>query len=303
MNFLHLRANVLAKIRAFFATKNVLEVETPLLCESTITAPYLYSLQVPIKAKQQKMYLQTSPEFAMKKLLAKGSGDIFQICKAFRDEELGKLHNFEFTILEWYRIGFDHHKLMTEMAELLQNILGNIEIEYISYAEMFAKFLNIDCFSAEISDLKKCAEKNGLTNLENFANEDKDTWLEILLTHFIEPHLGKNKITFIYDFPPSQAALAKIRNDNPKVAERFEVYINGVELANGFHELNDPIEQRTRFLDDLKKRQELNLPKIPLDEEFLALLPKMPDCAGVALGVDRLLMILANEKTIQDFII
>lgn len=301
------RDELLKKIRDFFAAKNVLEVETPLLCNSTITAPYLHSFStkcnLPGRAKQpQTLYLQTSPEFAMKKLLANGSGDIYQICKAFRDEERGKLHSPEFTILEWYRIDFDHHKLMDEMDELLQFTLNTATAERFSYAEIFAKYLQINCFTATTNDLMTCAKKNGFKDTEIFAEEDHDTWLQILLTHFIEPHLGKTVPAFIYDYPPSQAALAKIRNNSPKVAERFEVYINGIELANGFHELNNETEQRERFLHDLKMRQELGLPQIPLDEEFLKAVGKLPNCSGVALGVDRLLLLLTKANSLSEIL-
>jgi len=302
---LRLRAQLLKKIRDFFASRNVLEVETPLLCQSTITAPYLHSLTTRYHLPGQNnkpttLYLQTSPEFAMKKLLANGSGDIYQICKAFRDEECGALHNLEFTILEWYRIGFDHHKLMNEMDDFLQFTLNSSKAKRYSYAEIFQKYLNINCLAASNSELIECAKKNGFTDLAIFANEDKDTILQLLLAQFIEPHLGKKVPVFIYDYPPSQAALAQISTTEPKVGERFEVYINGVELANGFHELNKGQEQKERFLHDLKIRQKLRLPKIPLDNEFLEAVEKLPNCAGVALGVDRLLMLIAKVNSLSD---
>lgn len=306
-NILLAKAKLLKQLRDFFANKNVLEVQTPLLCKTTITAPYLHSFVT--KYNAENWYLQTSPEFAMKKLLASESGDIFQICKAFRDEEFGKLHNFEFTILEWYRIGFDHHKLMEEMNELIKLILKTNDAEKLSYEEIFLKYLNINPHLASPLELKNCAQKNNLPEINGMDENDKDLWLQLLLAHFIEPHLGQNNTpTFIYDYPASQAALAKIqivraRRAVPiKIAERFELYFKGIELANGFHELTDAVEQRQRFIEDNLKRKQLNLPEIPLDEELLTALPNMPNCSGVALGVDRLLMFLINTNKIQDVI-
>jgi lysyl-tRNA synthetase class 2 len=304
---LKLRAQLLAKIRDFFASRNVLEAVTPLLCQTTITAPYLHSLTTqyhfPGDHKNSKiLYLQTSPEFAMKKLIANGSGDIYQICKAFRDEELGRLHNFEFTILEWYRIGFDHHKLMDEMNEFLQFTLNTKKVERLSYAEAFAKYLQIDCFNTSSEILQKCAHEKGLQNNNNLKNEDIDTWLQLLFSYFIEPNLGEDQPTFIYDYPASQSALAKINKSNPKVSSRFEVYINGIELANGFHELNDAKEQKERFLADQKKRVTLGLPEIAIDEEFINAVGQLPNCAGVALGVDRLLLLLVNANSLEEIL-
>lgn len=299
-------ANLLAKIRAFFAARNILEVETPLLGKSTITDPNIQSIiarcHPPGSSKSQILYLQTSPEFAMKRLLAAGSGSIYQICKAFRDEESGRLHKPEFTMLEWYRIGFDHHDLMDEMDEFLGFVIDAKKAERLSYAEMFQKYLEINPHSASVLELQNCAAQNNLD--VSFAcdkSSDPDLWLNLLLTHLIEQHLGQNRPTFVYDYPKNQAALAKIRKDGEYfVAERFEVYINGIELANGFHELADADEQRTRFEKDLEKRREMNLSEIPLDEDFLAALKSgLPNCAGVALGVDRLCMIAKNLSDIS----
>jgi lysyl-tRNA synthetase class 2 len=297
------RAQLLAKIRDFFNQHGVLEVETPLLSHSSITDPNLHSFmtQYGMSRKQSDiLYLQTSPEFAMKRLLALGCGSIYQICKAFRNNEYGHQHNPEFTILEWYQVGFDHHKLMNEMDEFLHFILDSAPAEKLSYHQVFEKYLKLNPHTSSINELQKCALKNGLNNISEL---DRDGWLNILLTHFIEPYLGNNRPTFIYDFPASQAALAMISQSSPGVAERFEVYINGIEIANGFHELTDAKEQRQRFLTDLQKRRELNLPEIPIDENFLiALDGNFPNCAGVAVGVDRLLMLLMGTKSIRDVI-
>jgi elongation factor P--(R)-beta-lysine ligase len=300
-NILLAKAKLLKQIREFFALKNVLEVETPLLCKTTITAPYLHSFttKYKIQNKFETLYLQTSPEFAMKKLLANFRCDIYQICKAFRDEEFGRMHNFEFTILEWYRINFDHHQLMAEMNELIKLILNTNDAEKFSYEELFLKYLNINPHLASAAELKNCAHQNNLPEITGIDENDKDLWLQLLLSNFIEPHLGQNNIpTFIYDYPASQAALAKLRT--PKVAERFELYFKGIELANGFHELTDANEQRQRFIEDNIKRKQLNLPEVPLDEELLKVLPKIPNCSGVALGIDRLLMFLIKANTIQN---
>lgn len=293
------RAELLAKIRQFFADGNVLEVETPLICHSSITDPNLHSFITTYQfgSENKHLYLQTSPEFAMKRLLAAGSGSIYQICKAFRNEEYGRQHNPEFTILEWYRVGFDHHDLMQDMDKLLQFTLNTKPAEKISYKELFLKYLAIDPIQSSIEDLRACALNNNLSDIENL---DKDDWLNILLTHLIEPHLGQQQPTFIYDYPASQSALARINPENPEVAERFEVYINGTELANGFHELANSNEQRQRFLADLEQRKRLGLPVLPLDERFIDSLDDLPDCAGVALGIDRLLMLKLGAKSIED---
>ncbi|MCK4870003.1 MAG: elongation factor P--(R)-beta-lysine ligase [Gammaproteobacteria bacterium] len=289
------RAEVLAKIRAFFAARDVLEVETPLLTHSTIPDPNIASFKTTLNNKN--LYLQTSPEFAMKRLLASGTESIYQICKAFRYDESGKLHNPEFTMLEWYRVDFDHHALMQEMDALLHALLQTKPAEKITYQESFQKHLNIDPLNCSLDDLRTCAQQNGLNDIPDL---DKDGWLNILLIRFIEPHLGFTQPTFIYNFPKSQAALARINDD---VAERFEVYINGVELANGFHELSDTNEQRQRFIADLKKRAQLKLEQPPLDEYFLqALANNFPNCSGVALGIDRLLMLYTKTKAINEVI-
>jgi lysyl-tRNA synthetase class 2 len=292
------RAQLLAKIREFFATRNILEVETPLLDYSTIPDPNIHSFVA--KYGRKNLYLQTSPEFAMKRLLAKGTGSIYQICKAFRNEEAGAQHNPEFTILEWYHIDFDHHTLMDEMDELLHYILGAKPAQRFSYQQIFMQYLGVDPLASSIEKLQQCALKNGLNNIPDLTSDD---WLNLLLTHVIEPHLGQNQPTFIYDYPASQAALARISESDSRVAERFEVYIKGLEIANGFHELNNSQEQRQRFVHDLQKRRELGLAEIPIDEQFLqALDNNFPDCAGVAVGIDRLLMLLLDTRSIQDVI-
>jgi elongation factor P--(R)-beta-lysine ligase len=304
---LKLRSEILVKTRKFFADRQVLEVETPLLGKGTITDPNLHSLKTRIhlsgdNKNVQDFYLQTSPEFAMKKLLSKGGGSIFQIAKAFRDEEYGRLHRPEFTLLEWYRINFNHHDLMNEMDEYLNLILSASKAERLSYKDLFLRYLKIDPHLSTIGELKNCAEQNNLKISSELANnQDRDLFLNILLTHFIEPLLGHDHPTFVYDYPISQAALAHIRHDDVPVAERFEVYINGIELANGFHELTDAKEQRQRFLNDLEKRKKLHLPQVAIDEDFLTALEHgLPNCSGVALGLDRLIMLKADAKSLNE---
>lgn len=305
---LQMRAQILAKIRMFFAKRQVLEVETPLLCHATVTDVHLQSFSTSYypggNAAIDTLYLQTSPEYAMKRLLAGGSGPIFQICKAFRNEgESGRYHNPEFTMLEWYRPGFTHHDLMVETDELLQTILQTPKADQLSYAEVFKRYADIDPHTATAESLKKHTAKLGITELTDFVSDDRDSWLQLLMVHFIEPKIGQERPMMIYDFPVTQAALARIRHDHPTVAERFEVYFNGMELANGFHELTDVNEQEQRFRRDLKKREHLNYPVVPMDQLFLAALQHgLPACAGIALGIDRLMMLAMKANSLDDVI-
>ncbi len=298
------RAAILKKIRDFFHERGVLEVETPQLCHTSVTDPFIASIPVMVEQpsrQTQHYYLQTSPEYAMKRLLAAGSGAIYQIAKVFRQGEVGRYHNPEFTMLEWYRPGFDHHALMTEMDALLQVTLKLPAAERISYASLFSLHLNIDVHHASHAALQDCARAQGLVLGSDI--DDRDTWLQLLMAHCIEPHLGHERPCFIYDFPASQAALAKIQATTPPVASRFEVYIKGIELANGFHELQDANEQRRRFEANCVQRKTLGLATLPIDEYFLsALTHGLPDCAGVALGIDRLLMIATESNAIADVI-
>jgi len=285
------RAEIIHRIRLFFAERNILEVDTPLLQPATVTDPHIQSIST------DQGFLQTSPEYAMKRLLAAKCGDIFQICKAFRAEEQGRLHHHEFTLLEWYRIGFNHHALMDEVDALLQVILKTETAERLSYCQLFQKTFDIDPHHIDESILIALAEQQGLTGLEKM---DKDDWLQLLLSTVIEPQLGHDRPTFIYDYPIKQAALARIRPDKPPVAERFEVYVKGVELANGFHELTNAEEQTTRFKKDNALRDQLGLAQISIDSRFIeALNQGLPNCAGVALGIDRLILLALGEKNIE----
>jgi len=299
---LHHRAQCLQKIRQFFIERHVLEVETPLLSHATVTAPHLSSIPAyfqPIGSdNQQKVFLQTSPEYAMKRLLAAGSGPIFQLTKAFRQGEIGKRHNPEFTMLEWYRPGWDHHQLMDEMDEFLQTVLTCLPAKRLSYSQAFQQFLNLDPHTISLEELISYINTHAIK--AEWVN-DRDTLLDILFTHCIEPHFSQNRPCFLYDFPISQAALAKIcYEQQPPTASRFEVYFKGIELANGFHELQDSQEQRRRFENDLAYRKQHQLELLPIDERLLAALAHgLPDCAGVALGIDRLIMLALDCQTIS----
>ncbi|MBV9575811.1 MAG: EF-P lysine aminoacylase GenX [Gammaproteobacteria bacterium] len=294
---LRIRAQILKIIRDFFAARDVMEVETPLICHTSVTDTYIQSIPVLINQEKTPYYLQTSPEYAMKRLLAAGFGAIYQISKAFRQEEIGRWHNPEFTMLEWYRPGFNHHHLMDEMDTLLQLILQTPAAERKTYAELFQTYLQINPHQTSIAELSACAKQKQI-NIAAEINEI-DTWLTILMTHCIEPELGKNQPCFIYDFPASQAALARIEPGEPPVAARFEVYYQGIELANGFYELQDVNEQRKRFENNLLERKQAGLPLLKIDELFLAALHHgLPDCAGVALGIDRLIMLSTKSEHI-----
>jgi lysyl-tRNA synthetase class 2 len=297
------RAKIIAKIRAFFAERNVLEVDTPLMSHCTVTDPYVVGIPAIFKTygtEQEKIcYLQTSPEYAMKRLIAGGSGSIYQICKAFRQGEVGQLHNPEFTMLEWYRMGFDHHALMDEMDALLQCVLQVQPAERFSYGELFQTHLGFNPHTISAAALAQYVTENQIPL--NGVLSDKDAWLDLLWTHCIEPNVGMERPIFLYDYPVSQAALAKIRAGQPALASRFEVYYKGIELANGFHELQDAAEQERRFINDLAFRKQHGLPQLPIDERFLAALTHgLPDCAGVALGVDRLVMLALGSQTVAD---
>lgn len=289
------RANVLAQIRRFFAERNVLEVDTPAMSHATVTDIHLHTFQTefigPGYADGSKLYLMTSPEFHMKRLLAAGSGCIYQINKAFRNEENGRFHNPEFTMLEWYRVGFDHHKLMDEMDALLQVVLECGHAERMTYQQAFIDVLGVCPLEGTMAELKLAAEKLGLSDIAQ-PEEDRDTLLQLLFSIGVEGKIGQTAPAFVYDFPASQAALAKINQQDSRVADRFEVYFKGIELANGFHELDDPQEQLKRFEQDNAKRIEMGLSPQPIDHHLIAALNSgLPECAGVALGVDRLIML------------
>ncbi|TPW11900.1 MAG: lysyl-tRNA synthetase class II, partial [Halothiobacillaceae bacterium] len=301
------RAAVIQKIRRFFAERQVLEVETPILGAASATDPHIESLTTRYAvgtADDALFYLQTSPEFAMKRLLAAGSGDIFQISRVFRNGELGRLHNPEFTLLEWYRVGFDLHHLMDEVDQFLRKIAATGEAERLSYAEAFTRFTGgINPHTATLAELRCCVESQGIRLSESCVTYQRDEWLDLIISQLVSPHLGRGCPTFIYDFPASQAALARIRPGEVAVAERFEVFIDGIEIANGYYELLDPVEQQRRFQYDNRQREAMGLAPVVEDQALLAALQAgMPACAGVAIGVDRLLMGISGVSSIAEVI-
>jgi lysyl-tRNA synthetase class 2 len=299
---LALRAALLGRLRAFFAARGVLEVETPALLAGATSDPHIESLRTDV-AGVGRRFLHTSPEFAMKRLLAAGVGDVYQVCKVFRDGERGSRHNVEFTLLEWYRVGFDHHALMDEVAEFLRSMLGPRRVaaaERLSFREAFERHAGVDPFTANGEACARCLARAGVAAP---TGRDRDELIDLIAGEVVGPRLGWHGPTFVCDYPAQRAALARVRAGEPPVAERFEVYIDGVELANGFHELSDAGEQRRRFELDLRERARLGRPQVPLDEHLLAALATgLPDCAGVALGFDRLVMIAAGASTIDEVI-
>lgn len=309
LEVLKLRAWLLQSIRAFFFERGVLEVETPMLSSAATPDPALASFTTrytgPLFPRGQTLYLHTSPEFPMKRLLAAGSGSIYQVCKVFRDGEAGRRHNPEFTLLEWYRVGFDHHRLMDEAGELVMELLASSMAlqppERLTYRQAFRRHAGIDPFAAAPDEFGRAARTHGIRVSPGLGPvKDVDAWRDLLLTHVVEPKLGKGRLTFIHDYPASQSALARIQPGNPPVAARFELYLNGIELANGFHELADADEQRARFERQLGARATGGLAAVPMDEYLLAALKHgLPDCAGVALGFDRLVMLAAGAPTIE----
>lgn len=275
-----------------------------MLGRAGVTDPHLQNLESiftgPGHAQGLRLYLQTSPEYHMKRLLADGCGPIYQICKAFRNGEAGNRHNPEFTILEWYRPGWDHHALMDEIDELLSSILGVETGERLTFAGAFELHAGIDVLRASAAELGSCA-RDLLPGEAPDLGDDRNGWLDLLLSHALEPHLGHGRPSFVHDWPADRAALARVRPGDPPLAERFEVYVEGVELANGYHELIDPAEQRRRFESDLEARRRAGQPEPPIDERLLGALEHgLPNCAGVALGVDRLVMLAAGTRNIAD---
>lgn len=306
---LRLRAGLLAAVRHFFAERDVLEVETPLLSVAAIPSPHLASFATsycgPGAGAGQALYLHTSPEFPMKRLLAAGSGCIYQLARVFRNGEAGRRHNPEFTLLEWYRVGFDHHQLMLEVAQLVTELLSAYRTldapEWLTYEQAFQRHLGVNPHQTTVAELAACAERSDIWIPPTMPDDELDPWLDLLLTQRIEEHLGNNRLCFLYDYPAAQAALARVAPDNPAISERFELYLDGIELANGFHELGDAAEQRRRFSDENRARQAQGLPLMPIDENLLAALAAgLPDCAGVALGVDRLVMLAAGKTALHE---
>lgn len=305
LDALRLRAQINALIRRFFQQRQVMEVETPILSEAGNTDPNIASFHLEFSGRTDRAsrtrWLRTSPEFGMKRLLAAGVGDCYELGRVFRDGEAGGRHNPEFTLLEWYRVGWDHHQLMDEVAALLRAAMAlvgrTMTVEIASYRDMYNRHLDVDPMTDAESALRAALgdiriDPAGLT---------RDDWLDLLMTHRIQPSFRADHLTVVHDYPASQSALARIRAGDPPVAERFECYLGALELANGYHELTDAHEQRQRFDRDLGARAQRGEAVPPMDAKLLAALEHgLPQCAGVALGVDRLLMAMLGTDHIDE---
>lgn len=291
------RAQLYQRLREFFAQRQLLEIEAPVLGAAAVTDPFIESLETRIGPRHY--YLQTSPEYAMKRLLAAGSGPIYALGKVFRAGERGRRHNPEFTLLEWYRPGWDEHELMGEVADLLGELIPGLSVTKLSYRDWFENNLGLDPHRASASDLEALVRDS----IEiHTPKQDRDFWLDLLVTHKLEASLPRG-LTFIYDYPASQAALARLDRDaqGQTVARRFEAYLGGMELANGYWELTCADEQRRRFQADAERRRTLGLQAHTGDNKLLgALAHGLPESAGVALGVDRLLMCLTGARHIRE---
>ncbi len=299
------RAALLETTRRFFASRDVLEVDTPMVINAPVTDAHIHSAQVTFSGEPggaaRQFFLHTSPEYAMKRLLAGGVGDIYQICHVVRGLERGRVHNAEFTLIEWYRLGWTLEALMDEVEALVRAVLGERSNGRVgartSYREVFLRHLEIDPFDASLQTLTDAARAAGFAG----SSADRDELLELLMSVRIGPRLGREALTFVQSYPASQAALARLDPADRRAAQRFELYCEGVELANGFHELADAREQRARFERDIAERRRLGLPATALDERLLAALESgLPDCCGVALGFDRLVMLAEGAGCIDE---
>lgn len=301
----HKRAQMLTQIRQFFAERQVLEVQTPLMSQAGNTDVFVPSIStnVTVQDKPQTHYLHTSPEFAMKRMLASWKVAIYQICPVFRDNEVGSRHNSEFTMLEWYRPGFDLEALAAELSDLLTTVYGQSQnLTYYSYSQAFIDYVGIHPLTASLETIKAAAEKNALGGLD--LGEDRQGWLDVLFSHLVEPNLGYQSPTLITDYPPATAALAKVETDEQgnEVAKRFELYISGIEIANAYDELADGAALQARFEADNEERARRGLPIMPIDEHLVAACDDLPACSGIALGIDRLLMVVTGAKSIDEVI-
>jgi lysyl-tRNA synthetase class 2 len=298
---LEIRATMLRAAREYFAATRALEVETPTLSAAAVTDVHLAS--VAAVAMQKPCFLHTSPEYPMKRLLAAGCGDIWQICRVYRDGESGRWHNPEFTLIEWYRVGIDHHALMADVERLINTMLPAARqfdrAERLTYREAVQLHAGVDAFDDPTAVLIARLQSADV-EVPQSLRADRDGCLDLIMSVLVGPRLGLDRLSFIYDYPASQAALARARGP---VASRFEAYLDGIELANGFHELADANEQRSRFVQDVASRNARSLPPMPVDENFLAALARgLPECSGVALGFDRLVMCATGARHIDEVI-
>ena len=299
---MRLRAAVLRRLRRWFEDRGVLEVETPVLSSAGASDPHLENVSAQLDGRAY--FLHTSPESAMKRLLAGGSGDIFQVCHVFRAGELGQKHNPEFTMLEWYRLGHSLEDMMTDVESLTRDLCGIrrplVPFRRTSYQDLMRQFVDVDPFTAAVPELVDALDRNGIASPAGSPLE-RDELLDLLLATVVEPAMDPAQPLFVYHFPASQAALARILPGDPPVAERFELFFGGMEIANGFHELTDTVEQGRRFDRELARRAEEGSFVPARDDALLeALEAGLPDCSGVALGLDRLLMYIADVDKISD---
>jgi len=293
---------MLQDIRAFFAARNVMEVETPVLSSAATSELHLSSWQASTVTQPGSHYsLNTSPELAMKRLLAAGSGDIYQICKVFRADEQGRRHNPEFTLLEWYRLEFDLTSMMQEVELLLSALLGvqfKASAQMLTYQQAFVDVLGCDPLNTTSAQLRSVYRQHSTASIE--AELDQQEWLDLIMSELIEPRLPQDRLVFVTHYPAAQASLAQLDDSDPRVAKRFEVFFNGMELANGFEELTDYAEQHARMQQENLLRVQKGLPQVKLDHHFLsALQAGLPACSGVALGLDRVLMLIADKQDID----
>ncbi|MBI3237205.1 MAG: EF-P lysine aminoacylase GenX [Chlamydiales bacterium] len=297
------RADLFRKVRAFFLERNILEVDCPVLSQAAPIDLHIDVMQASVTA-QEIGYLHTSAEYGMKRLLAEGIGDIYQMSHVFRQAEIGSLHNPEFTMVEWYRLQLTFEEMIQETVEFIRLFLGNLPIRHLSYRKALLEYAGVDHLNANVEDLILCAAERGLSLDKSSSSWDKDTLLQLLLTHIVEPHLGKDRLDILSDFPASQAALSKIeKKEGEFVALRFEIYFNSMELANGYSELTDPIEQRKRLEKAVSDRISIGKDPLCIDENFLKALEKgIPPCCGVAVGFDRLLLLRHHLSHIDDIL-
>ncbi len=306
------RAQLLQDIRHFFAQRQVLEVQTPLLSQAGNTDTFLQSVgaDVTYQDRPHRYYLHTSPEFAMKRLLASWQVSIYQICPVFRDNEIGARHNIEFTMLEWYQPHYSLNDMADQLSALLERCLGHsVVMNHYRYVDAFMDFVGIHPLTASIQALQAIAEDKGLSGFD-FAQDDmsddalRQSWLDLLFSHAVEPNLGHDLPTLITEYPPATAALAKtaVDKEGNLIAKRFELYINGLEIANAYDELADGQALRVRFEQDNLSRRQHGLPLMPVDEHLLAACDDLPPCSGIAVGLDRLLMVMTEAKNLREVI-
>jgi elongation factor P--(R)-beta-lysine ligase len=300
-----LRARLLRQVRAFFDARGFLEVETPILSSDVVVDRHLDPMETRLvdhpraEAQGRRLFLQTSPEFAMKRLMAAGAEAIYQVAHVFRQGETGRLHNPEFTMLEWYRRGDALAEGMQLLSDVGEVLLGRGPCERVTYREAFERHAGIDPFAAEVDHLRRTLGERGITPPASFTDQDRDAWLDLVLVELVEPHLGLKRPTIVYDYPPSQAALARVRQEQPPVAERFELYAAGIELANGYHELLDANVLRQRNRSANRWRVADGKEALPEESRLLAAMEHgLPACAGCALGFDRAVMLAAGADSI-----